>query len=225
MSWAQFYKARVNNELYLNKFIENYNPLLNYIKINYHFGKVRNIIEEGVGIGTLPKAMAKYDSDFNPIMYLGKEICPRMRSMAKSNNLPDYVGIIDGDITDLTAPCTGFDLAVTHGVLEHFDDDTIIKILNKYVLNQLNNVHYVPLMEYRTPSFGDERLLSKYHWLGLINEALGQMKPFYNVKYTVYNNDKDMVFALERTSRLSTRLNNRWTFGPCVVKVKKINSE
>lgn len=197
MDWPQFYKARVNNPLYLDKFIGNYNPLLQYIRLNHHFGKAKRFIEEGVGIGTVPKALAALDPMFNPRMYLGKELCPRMRKLAESNNLPDWFGVIPGDITKSDVSYIGTDLVITHGVLEHFEDDTIISILNRYVLNNVNSVHYVPLIGHSAPSFGDERLLTYHHWLGLVHASIGMRQAYFNVKTTLYNESKDLVFSIE----------------------------
>ena len=74
-------------------------------------------------------------------------------------------------------------MVVTHGVLEHFSDDDIMKIISTYDNdNVLFQAHYVPTDRYKSPSFGDERLLAPEAWNALI-------KPDY---YILDNNECDL---------------------------------
>lgn len=76
-----------------------------------------------------------------------------------------------------------FTVVVTHGVLEHFSDTDITRIVSTYNNDKvLFQAHYVPTCQYASPSFGDERLLPIDYWITLV-------KPDY---YLLDNNGKDL---------------------------------
>ena len=74
-------------------------------------------------------------------------------------------------------------MVVTHGVLEHFSDPDITRILSTYEDSYVSfQAHYVPTSGYREPSFGNERLLPVDYWCSLV-------KPDY---YIVDNGGLDL---------------------------------
>ena len=58
----------------------------------------------------------------------------------------------------------GIDIVYSHGLLEHFSNEDIRKIIS--INNNSHQVHYVPGL-YETPSFGDERLMCVDEWRGI----------------------------------------------------------
>lgn len=61
-------------------------------------------------------------------------------------------------------------MVVTHGVLEHFEDEDIIAIMETYKDRNVRfHAHYVPTDKYEKPSFGDERLMPVSKWVSLTN--------------------------------------------------------
>jgi len=61
-------------------------------------------------------------------------------------------------------------VVVTHGVLEHFEDEDIIAIMETYKDRNVRfHAHYVPTDKYEKPSFGDERLMPVSKWVSLTN--------------------------------------------------------
>lgn len=150
--WSQFYMNRINST-YQDYFEKKYSPLLNFLN---HFKVVR---EEGIGIGSVSKYLLK-----NGVKCSGFDLCPDMVKLCKMNNptIECYVG-------DIFKTHERVDIVVTHGVLEHFSDIDIKKILDRYEWNKQPSLHYVPLEGYEVPSFGDERLLSWKHWVNTFN--------------------------------------------------------
>lgn len=61
-----------------------------------------------------------------------------------------------------------FDVIYSHGVLEHFTDETIRSIIERQKAAARTIVHYVPLEGHGKPSFGDERLMSTSAWEDLV---------------------------------------------------------
>ena len=146
--WSEFYMNRINST-YQDYFEKKYKPMLDILKC------FKNVREEGIGIGSVSKFLLKQDINCS-----GFDLCPDMVELCKKNNptLNCYVG-------DIFRNHDRVDIVVTHGVLEHFSDIDIKKILDRYHWNHQPNIHYVPLNGYVVPSFGDERLLPWKHWV------------------------------------------------------------
>lgn len=147
--WSEFYLKRINStyQIYFeNKYKELLNILLSY----------KTVREEGIGIGSVSKYLLK-----NNINTEGFDICENMLELCKLNN--PTLNVWQDDI--FKAITKKVDIVVTHGVLEHFNDADINKILYRYKCNNQKSVHYVPLNGYLTPSFEDERLLPCDYWL------------------------------------------------------------
>ncbi len=174
-NWKEFYEKRINSS-YQDYFNERYEKFIEFI---VSFQPI-HIVEAGCGIGSVGNAIYFYCSMKGlKIDISGFDLSKDMVNLAnrnKYNKLQEKY--IQGDIFQNSYD--GF--AVTHGVLEHFSDEEILKISHLYP----NSIHYVPLDKYHEPSFGDERLMSKDFWLDLL-------KPEY---YFTMNNEHDLVFKL-----------------------------
>ena len=168
--WYSFYKDRVNST-YQAYFETRYRPFLEYIAKE----QVHKITEAGCGIASVSKYLTRYDVQCN-----GFDLSKRMVSLAHMN-VPTR-GFWQDDILKRKQNIRHDGLVVTHGVLEHFSDKQIHKILD---LNPYS-VHYVPLDLYDEPSFGDERLLPVKYW---VNE-------FGLKNYATFNNGHDLMFKV-----------------------------
>lgn len=110
------------------------------------------------------------------------DLCLRNISGMKSITPPARVAFACEDITSkkFYEPNT---VVVTHGVLEHFSDEDILKTMATYDTDRVVfQAHYVPTDRYKEKSFGDERLLSVEKWIKLVN-------PDY---HALGNNGKDL---------------------------------
>ena len=159
MSWQDFYRQRINSS-YQEYFETRYQRFL--LEILRDFPK--GIIDEGCGIGSITKFLLKHN-----VKCLGYDIDLQMVEMAKANQKLLDRGKYQfwvGNILDPKYMPEDTFTFVSHGVLEHFTDQQILKIMSRY--NGRRNVHYVPSDKYVEPSFGDERLLSKEYWEQLL---------------------------------------------------------
>lgn len=167
MNWHEFYKKRINST-YQVYFEHRYFPFLNAA---LHKCSTGTVIDAGCGIGSVSKYLRKYRRDT-----LGFDKCPDMVKLSKEN-VP-HGKFMQGDL--LTGPVvTNF--AITHGVLEHFNDEQIRGILERYP----NSIHYIPLEGYPKQSFGDERLLPKEYWLDVLPIK----------EHETFNNGLDLFFS------------------------------
>ena len=166
-NWREFYLSRVNSERYKKYFKDRYKVFLDIILSQ----DANEIFEAGCGLGTVSLILKE-----KGIKFSGIDLCKDMAEMANINTNSN--NFFQGDIFQNSTET----LTVTHGVLEHFEDECIINFLKLYP----NSIHYVPLDKYVTPSFGDERLLPYKYWIDLINPT----------QWELFNDDHDLVFKI-----------------------------
>jgi len=146
--WSEFYENRINST-YQEYFENKYSLLLTILS------KHESVVEEGIGIGSISKYLRKKN-----IRSSGIDLCSDMLELCTRNN--PGIEVQQADIFTYKAKGS---IVVTHGVLEHFEDEDIRLILDKYKANKQKSIHYVPLIGHGKPSFGDERLLEASYWI------------------------------------------------------------
>jgi SAM-dependent methyltransferase len=153
--WAKFYEGREGHE-YQRYVEQRYAPYI--AAINDRIQHNNLVLELGCGTGTISHSLADYCQRHN-VKYLATDIDPAMVDIAKSRLWDLDVSVFRMDA--LAEHPALADVVHSHGMLEHFDDETIRKIISKYRFAA--QVHYVPGL-YEAPTFGDERLMSVDAW-------------------------------------------------------------
>lgn len=164
--WVDMYQSRVGMtypQYFKQKYAAYINAVLEALPTNGH------AIEVGCGIGTATKVLAQLrpstshclvDNDVG-MLTLAKQNLAYLSASPKTH-LSFFCQDIrhEGRDLHLSSP----HVIHGHGVLEHFSDRDIIKTISwqRQAANRV--VHYVPSHLYRTPSFGDERLMSPNQW-------------------------------------------------------------
>ncbi len=162
--WFGFYKDRVNST-YQSYFEKRYRPFLDTIA-NTHSNE---ILEGGCGIASVSKYFAK-----DGVKCSGFDLDNRMVRLARKNCPEGH--FFYGDIMKLHSR----KLVITHGVLEHFDDEHIESILKRFP----NSIHYVTLDKSSDTPYGDERLLPWKYWANQ-----------FDIKdIETFNNGHDLIF-------------------------------
>lgn len=209
MTWVDYYKDRVCNLDYDKAFINKYGKFLEEIILKIKTladPEITSVTlkEEGCGIGSISRSISKMEpywlkslrmqsedrwQDVGKIIFsdVDSEMLRLCQRNTKKVSMGEYLDRVPSFYSreDIISPkyYEPNTIIVTHGVLEHFDDNTIEAILKTYDdENVLFQAHYVPTAKYESPSFGDERLLPVEHWIGLVN-------PDY---YIVDNNGCDL---------------------------------
>lgn len=176
VNWHNFYKDRVNSP-YQEYFNIRYKVMIGLIK---ELSNIKSIKEEGIGIGSLAKALKDRWETF---VYAGTDISNKMLELANENLSNNNIYLYHEDILSPRTTIDKYDLILTHGVLEHFDSDDILSIWDRQRLHAKNVIAYVPLDKYQNPSFGDERLLPYEHWVALTEPT----------DYVLFNNNHDLL--------------------------------
>ncbi len=156
--WTDFYKTRLNEE-YRLRFGKKYSLFLDLLKEQLSNG-VRFAEEHGCGIGTVTRLISPASSKTNHFLL---DNDPDMIDLALSHWRASKCVFFQKDIRE---PLLNYkaDLIHSHGVLEHFSDPDIKKIIKNQKDRAKTIVHYVPSHKYKEPSFGDERLLAPGDW-------------------------------------------------------------
>lgn len=175
VSHENHYRSRINST-YQEYFEKRYHPfLLECVKHPY-------IKEEGIGIGSVSKAMRKHG-----IRCYGSDISEEMLNLCRDNN-PGILCFQEDILNREKLTISAETVVVTHGVLEHFTDDQIYHVLDQYDDSLINmSIHYVPTDKYSSPSIGDERLLPWAYWV----------ETFHPDKIIQFNNQHDLVMVFK----------------------------
>lgn len=181
MDWYTFYEKRVNSNEYLDHFMHKYGYFLTYIDSEINKNIYKHIIYIGAGIGTAYKAHRIRNATTNKPKWLFIEKDMEMIKLLQKNihSFPlkyrnEHVYKLDALLIAKNNIKFKDSLCITFGLLEHFSDEDIHKLMSIMP----NSVHYVPLgglKGYKTPSFGDERLLNFSKWHDLLITDKGTM--------------------------------------------------
>ena len=164
--WYDIYieeiKLKKNIIGYVNYKIKNKKKLINLIK---KYSKRKKIMEAGSGTGIISTYMASLGYDVtevdidDKILNLAKDISKKYIKKGEPN-------FIKKDLLKLDFKSKEFDVIFSNGVLEHFNDDDIKKILK----NELEQASFVivgiptTFFNQNEALYGDERFLKLSYW-------------------------------------------------------------
>lgn len=189
--WYDYYNDLIRKKGNVDAFKKKYSV---FFDLAAQYFKTTDIIkEEGCGTGFASacisdrvRPVSTIFSDINPLMILLAQRSRRwvysslndplyaIEDMTKSNLDIKNIFKLDNDVN-----------IVTHGVLEHFSDEQLAAVLDRYRNDKkiIYSAHYVPLDGYTEKSFGDERLLPAKFWVD-------KFKPIH----WIVQNDQDLFF-------------------------------
>lgn len=160
--WSDFYESRLTYA-YLNNFKNKYALFLSILEAQIR--KSNFVAEEhGCGIGTVTKLLK---SGWHRGHFVLIDNDRDVLHMATTNVTRERVVFALKDIRE-EMPFMA-DVIYSHGVLEHFPDTDICRIIQNQKMRASTIIHCVPSNEYKTPSFGDERLMPPMSWQRICN--------------------------------------------------------
>lgn len=168
--WYDVYVERMNDS-YRGHVRQRYAPFIDQILRQSRPNDV--LTEVGCGAANITRIVAANQPKphFNH-HYHALDNCPKMRELAQMNLKP----LVDQGVDAFTTLCDVTKevfhwadmkpgLIHSHGLLEHFDDETIREMIRLQKETGAHTlIHYVPGFLYETPSFGCERLLCTEQW-------------------------------------------------------------
>jgi len=195
-TWPDFYKSRVCSERYQRYVEKRYAPFIEVIKMLMWIRATNRpepitIHEVGCGIGTITTAIYNnfgvYEfaaSDNNLVMLenTGTHFMTMTGAPAQPYNMKFLVRNVLGGNIDRA------DIFHSHGLLEHFDEADISRIISYMNSKCAAMVHYVPTDKYKTPSFGDERLWPVEKWQDICQPD----------RVETFNDDHDLMMIWDK---------------------------
>jgi trans-aconitate methyltransferase len=153
--WSNFYESRCNSA-YDSFIVDHYNPFITALATA---GENGTYIEVGCGRGSITKALFSRVGGRHLLIDNDKKMLDMARSNIDNNEIAySLQNALRLNITKRV------NVIHSHGVLEHFKDKEIKKILDNQLEYADYVMHYVPGNKYIKPSYGDERLLSVAEW-------------------------------------------------------------
>ncbi|MGC9049254.1 MAG: methyltransferase domain-containing protein [Patescibacteria group bacterium] len=199
-SWITYYQQEINKaggiKLYFSKKIKEHSVLLKHI-IKYSPSQGR-IFEAGCGTAILSIFLENQgfqvtalDNDEN-MLQLAAEIAACFPKKPK---------LIKGNLLSLNLPENYFDIAFSHGVLEHFDREDVIKIINNQLKIAKIVIFVVPSNYFKEKDkiHGDEHLLSIKQWQDIIGATNGRLTEKFGY-YHFQNNLKPWLYRIFKIS-------------------------
>ena len=170
--WSKLYsndiseKDLMNNIEYHSYFID---LIRKYAKISAKL-KIPKIIEIGLGNGTMSIFFSR--NELCEVYGIDNDIEVLRYCIKNNKKLGGYAKFLLLDAFDLNLlKKKEFDVAFSQGTLEHFDNESIIKILSKQLEIATFVVFSVPSVNWATREIGNERKMSLDEWRTLLNEG------------------------------------------------------
>ncbi len=154
--WATFYEGRASMS-YLLYARGRYRPFIDAITSRIKHDDT--VLELGAGVGTITRALIGCGRRCR----LWATDLDKDQLLTMSARFSDFPEVTVRRLDATSCIPVMADVIHSHGLLEHFDDDTIRKVIDTYRGVGRTQVHYVPGL-YEKPSFGDERLMSVQQW-------------------------------------------------------------
>lgn len=162
-AWSDFYRGATGNRLVLEGNILEHAPLV--LSVAKYVKPGDSVLEIGSGTGVLGWPLAQAG-----IKVVSVDNDPGVLKECSVN-----AKLVGADITYIEADgfCLPFSykefkVSFSLGLLEHFSDDDICRLVQEHKRVADNVVVGVPLKGNRSPSFGNERYLTAEEWLGLL---------------------------------------------------------
>ena len=180
--WSEFYENRTGNAGYFEYFKKRYAPMIEVLsqmiftvdELCQEEGVPLTVVEQGCGLGNMTMAlmdegMQRHRSQPMGMWGLRDKDLAMLSACALhfktlNRHYRDVVNIDEDDILQIRSRGQ---IMHSHGVLEHFSQPEISRIMGLMKTYSLGMVHYVPTDKYKVPSFGDENLWSVDKWVRL----------------------------------------------------------
>lgn len=175
--WYELYKIDIEEfdkpDDYIKYKLKYKKKLINKIKKYSGNGK---LLETGCGTGLLAGYLQKEGFDVTAID-LSKKILDYAEYLATDSEIISPCKYKQMDILNLKFKKNSFDVAYSNGVLEHFGDEDVIKILkeqmdvSKYVIFGIPSTYF----NMNEKMLGNERGLTLNEWKKLVDKAGGEL--------------------------------------------------
>lgn len=183
-TWAKFYENVVGSRRLLEGNVMEHAPFVEEVARLVKAGD--RILEVGSGTGVLASPLAK-----GGVEVVSLDNDPKILEMAAVNARVLGVDIkyVFGEALELPFEDGEFAVAFSEGLVEHYSDEEIERLVREHLRVAPVAVVSVPLSGRHPISFGNERWLSREEWEG-------KLAPFGLVRSFEYSSGPDLCMTL-----------------------------
>lgn len=152
------------------------------------------VLEVGVGSG----AQSALLSRFRRTVTIDND--PRIIAAARPNlsRFGRGVEVVQADAFALPFPAGTFDVALSQGLFEHFDDDGIAGLLREQLRASGSVVFSVPSDRYPRQDVGNERLMAPAEWHRIVSASIDTKRHDVRARYYGFDPEALKYSALAR---------------------------
>lgn len=175
--WRTLYERQIAKFDDVDKYIlKNLKKKKVYLDAIEKYSKNKKIIECGCGTGKISTYFQNKGYSVTAVD-IDDEILHLAKNIVKKSSFSEMPKFEIMSILNLQYKNKSFDVAFSNGVLEHFTDDEIIKILMEEMRIADIVIFGVPSKYFNDDEFmhGDERYLTREEWRTLITKAKGKV--------------------------------------------------
>lgn len=202
MKWNEFYTTKFNFRTFL-KIISGHIYLF-YIILKF---RAKKILEVGCGTSSMSILLSFFVKD---VVALDKDPQLIKQGMNFSKKFRrKNIKFICGDVFDLPLKFKDnyFDVVFSQGLLEHFSDEDIRKLVYKQIKVAKYVIFSVPNEYYPKKDFGNERLMNKDKWESIVAEHYLVLSKYYGRNWRKLFLNKPIHYLCVISSFISLKKN------------------
>lgn len=174
--WVNLYSNHINNEFknwddYFNTKMKLKRSFLKYV-IKYAKRTDKPILECGCGTGKTSIYFANIGLK-SYAMDIEKEMVNQTKKNYNEMGKKGFLKTINGDIRKIPFENKFFSVTHSSGVMEHFSDEDIVKIINEQLRVSDFCIFSVPTSYFEKKMLGNERFMTRKEWRAIIENSNG----------------------------------------------------
>jgi SAM-dependent methyltransferase len=154
-------------------------------------GRISKLLEVGLGTATMSIYFSRRKYDVLGIDNDINVICNAIETNKRLGGHAKFI-LMDANCLDILKNCS-FDVAFSQGTLEHFENDSIHRMLLKQLEVAKFVAFSVPSIKYPKSEFGNERKMTVEDW-----ESILKSGGFNIVKIAYYREDTQIACVIQR---------------------------
>ena len=174
-NWNHYYITKMKLKRKFNK------------QVIKHYDKRKPVLECGCGFGKTSIFYASLGMN-SYAMDLEQTMVDKTKELSRKINKNNEVKCLCGDIFNIPFKDKFFIVTHSSGVLEHFQDDEIVKIINEELRVSDYMVFSVPTKYFEKKMLGNERFMSKKEWKKIISRCNAKIVKITGYHYKTFIN-------------------------------------
>ena len=173
--WSDYYPKDISTDIYIRNLYGQREFLTTIANT-----QAKKILEVGAGTGTMSVFLSQLGFQVTTL-----DNDPKILEVAKTTK-EKFGGrndIVSGDAFKLPFADDTFDLIFHQGLLEHFSNEDIHRLLEEHLRVASTVIFSVPNNYYPQKEFGDERLMSKATWESILKPYKVEISQNYALKF------------------------------------------